>query len=66
MEKTRRFLLGIKRKEEKLNAKFEEMRSFMKSWMDLLARNLADLEKDLVALTRKFVRLELKASERET
>lgn len=58
-------LSGLDRKEAALRGQFDEIRNFMKSWMSLLAENLKDLEKNLISLARKFVRLEIKADKRE-
>lgn len=56
---------GLERKERRMRGEFQELKGFMNSWMNLLARNLKDLEKDLVGLTRKFARLEMKAQKAE-
>lgn len=53
-------LQGLERKEKRLQADLREVREFLRSWMSLLARNLKDLERNLVILTRKFARLEVK------
>lgn len=59
-KKLQALLRGLERKEKRLEANLREVREFLRSWMSLLARNLKDLERNLVILTRKFARLEVK------
>lgn len=58
-EKLKALILGLEQKETELRHQFNDTRNFMRSWMDLLIRNLKDLEKELVLLSRKFARLEM-------
>lgn len=62
-DKFKALIYGLEQKEIELRERFNETRNFMQSWMNLLTRNLKDLEKELVLLTRKFARLEMKIKE---